>query len=49
MALKIKKYNIYGVQFHPESIASQYGKLYLKTLLNYVKRISNMHIIKYFI
>ena len=25
MAIKHKKYNIYGVQFHPESIASEYG------------------------
>ena len=25
MALKIKDKNIYGVQFHPESIMSEYG------------------------
>ena len=27
MAIKIRNYDIYGVQFHPESIASQYGEV----------------------
>ena len=27
MAVKIRNYDIYGVQFHPESIASQYGEV----------------------
>ncbi|RDU65006.1 aminodeoxychorismate/anthranilate synthase component II [Helicobacter sp. MIT 14-3879] len=34
MALKHKKYNIYGIQFHPESILSQYGK---KILQNFIE------------
>ena len=33
MALKIKKCNIYGVQFHPESIASQYGDTLFKNFI----------------
>ena len=33
MALKIKKHNIYGVQFHPESIASQYGDALFKNFI----------------
>ena len=33
MALKIKKYDIYGVQFHPESIASQYGDTLFKNFI----------------
>ena len=33
MALKIKKYNIYGVQFHPESIASQQGDTLFKNFI----------------
>lgn len=34
MGIKHKKYNIYGVQFHPESILSEYG---LKMLDNWLK------------
>ncbi|NDF13228.1 MAG: aminodeoxychorismate/anthranilate synthase component II [Proteobacteria bacterium] len=34
MGLQHKKYNIHGVQFHPESIASQYGHTLLKNFLN---------------
>ncbi|QOG12061.1 anthranilate synthase component II [Arcobacter sp. FWKO B] len=34
MALKIKGKNIYGVQFHPESVMSQYGKEILKNFLD---------------
>ena len=30
MALKHKKYSIYGIQFHPESVLSQNGKKILK-------------------
>lgn len=33
MGLQHKKYNIHGVQFHPESIASQYGHTILKNFL----------------
>ena len=33
MALRIKDTNIYGVQFHPESIMSQYGHQILSNFL----------------
>lgn len=34
MGLQHVKYNIHGVQFHPESIASQYGHTLLKNFLS---------------
>ena len=34
MAIKIRNILAYGVQFHPESIATNYGKLILE---NFVK------------
>ena len=34
MALKVKKYNIYGIQFHPESIASEFGHILFKNFLD---------------
>lgn len=34
MSLKIKDKNIYGVQFHPESVMSQYGHEMLKNFLD---------------
>ena len=34
MALKHKKYKIYGIQFHPEAILSKNGKNILKNFLN---------------
>lgn len=34
MALEIKDKNIYGVQFHPESIMSEHGYTILKNFLN---------------
>jgi anthranilate synthase component 2 len=34
MALKIKDYPIYGVQFHPESIMSEYGHEMIGNFLN---------------
>jgi anthranilate/para-aminobenzoate synthase component II len=37
MGLKHKEYPIFGVQFHPESIATQDGKELLKNFLNYRK------------
>ncbi|MEE9328649.1 MAG: hypothetical protein V3V30_00815, partial [Parvularculaceae bacterium] len=33
MALKIRDLPIYGVQFHPESIASDFGEVILKNFL----------------
>ena len=33
MGIKHKKFNIHGVQFHPESIASQYGHEMIKNFL----------------
>lgn len=34
MGVKHKEYNIHGVQFHPESIASEYGNELIKNFLN---------------
>ena len=33
MALMHKKYNVHGVQFHPESIATDFGHQLLKNFL----------------
>lgn len=38
MALQHKEYDIYGVQFHPESIASEYGHDILANFLKLVKK-----------
>jgi anthranilate synthase component 2 len=42
MALRHRRYPIYGVQFHPEAILTQYGKQILKNflLVNHVGRAS---------
>ena len=38
MAIKIKKKNIYGLQFHPESISTLYGKFFFKNFISeYIK------------
>jgi anthranilate synthase component 2 len=37
MGLSHKKLPIHGVQFHPESIASQYGHDILKNFINFLK------------
>ena len=34
MAIKIKNHDIYGVQFHPESIASEHGDILFKNFIN---------------
>jgi len=34
MALKHKKYDVWGVQFHPESILTKHGKILLKNFIN---------------
>ena len=34
MSIKHKKYNVRGVQFHPESIMTQYGKKLIQNWLN---------------
>jgi anthranilate synthase component 2 len=34
MSLKHKKHNVYGVQFHPESILTEYGKKMITNFLN---------------
>ncbi|MGM9522474.1 MAG: anthranilate synthase component II [Oscillospiraceae bacterium] len=41
MAVKHVKYDIYGVQFHPESIMTPDGKLMLKNFLNIAKESRN--------
>ncbi|OQW90847.1 MAG: hypothetical protein BWK79_18585 [Beggiatoa sp. IS2] len=40
MALEHKEYPIYGVQFHPESFATEYGE---RIVVNFVKRCLNRH------
>ena len=37
MAIQHKKYPIWGVQFHPESILTDYGKILLKNFMDLVK------------
>jgi anthranilate/para-aminobenzoate synthase component II len=34
MAIKDKDFNVYGVQFHPESILTVHGKILLKNFLD---------------
>ena len=34
MAFKHKKFKLWGVQFHPESILTQHGKILLKNWIN---------------
>ena len=36
MGIEHRKYSIYGLQFHPESIASEYGDLIIKNFLDVV-------------
>ncbi len=38
MALKIKKFNIFGVQFHPESIESEFGDVLFKNFIEICQR-----------
>ena len=33
MAIKIRNYDIYGVQFHPESIASEFGDVLFRNFV----------------
>jgi len=35
MGIKHKKYNVHGVQFHPESIKTDVGIKILKNFINY--------------
>lgn len=43
MGLKHKKYPIYGLQFHPESILTEYGSEMLKNFVVDVLKIDNCH------
>ena len=36
MGIAHKKFSTYGVQFHPESIGTKYGKTILKNFLNII-------------
>ncbi len=38
MAVEHKKYKIFGVQFHPESIASEHGHQIIKNFLNKIRK-----------
>jgi para-aminobenzoate synthetase component 2 len=38
MGMQHREYPVFGVQFHPESIATQHGKQLLKNFLAYAKR-----------
>ena len=37
MGIQHKKYNVHGVQFHPESIKTSLGMKILKNFINYKK------------
>jgi anthranilate synthase/aminodeoxychorismate synthase-like glutamine amidotransferase len=34
MGIKHKQYNVYGLQFHPEAILTEYGKVILQNFIN---------------
>lgn len=36
MGIKLKKYPVYGLQFHPESILTEHGKLILSNFYNFI-------------
>ncbi len=36
MGIAHKKFSTYGVQFHPESIGTKYGKIILKNFLSII-------------
>ena len=36
MGIAHKKFSTYGLQFHPESIGTKYGKTILKNFLNII-------------
>ncbi len=42
MGIRHKLYTIEGIQFHPESVASEYGKKLLKNFLNYRRKPFNI-------
>jgi len=44
MGLKHKKFEIHGVQFHPESIASEYGHKLLKNFMNICENEANKNV-----
>lgn len=37
MSIEHKKYPVYGIQFHPESIGSSYGDIIINNFLNFTK------------
>ena len=37
MGISHKKYNVHGVQFHPESIKTKVGIKILKNFINFIK------------
>jgi len=39
MAMKHRKYPIYGVQFHPESIGTEHGKRLLENFLGVARAV----------
>jgi len=41
MGIEHKKYAIWGIQFHPESILTDYGKKILENFLNLVEEVNN--------
>ena len=45
MAIKIKNKNIYGLQFHPESISTKYGEIFFKNFVFECLKIKNKNAI----